>query len=105
MPPLDQSAVKQHPAFIELVRKRRRLRLVITGLMLLVFLGYLISWAYFPQLVNLRYPTGSAVSLGIWFTVIVVLAAIILSAYYSIIAGRKFDELNDQLISDVHHDA
>jgi len=75
------------------------------SMMMLVFLGYLISWAFFPQFVNLRLPADSSVTVGIWFTVVVVLVAIILSAYYSMIAGKQLDILNEKLIKDIRHDA
>jgi uncharacterized membrane protein (DUF485 family) len=105
MSPLSLSDISKHPAFIELVRKRFKLRVTMIGLMMLVFITYLISWAYFPQLVNLRLPADSSISIGIWFTVVVVIVAIVLSAYYSIFAGKELDELNKKLLKEVGHDA
>lgn len=104
MSPLSFSEIRKHPAFIQLVEKRYKLRFAMIGLMMLVFLTYLITWAYFPQIANMRLPADSSISVGIWFTVLVVAVAIALSAYYSIIAGKQLDELNEQLLKEVGHD-
>ena len=74
------------------------------GLMLFVFFSYLLSWAFIPQFVNLRLPENGSVTIGIWFTVLVVLVAISLSAYYAIFAGKQLDELNEQLLKETGND-
>jgi uncharacterized membrane protein (DUF485 family) len=105
MSALSLSEIRKRPAFIELVQKRHRLRITMVSTMMFVFLAYLISWAFFPEFVNLRVPSDSSVTVGIWFTVIVVLVAILLSAYYSMIAGKQLDALNEKLLEDIHNDA
>lgn len=104
MPRLSLSDVRKHPAFVELVKKRHKLRVRMIGVMLLVFMSYMVSWAYIPQFINTRLPANSSVTVGIWFTVLVVLVAIILSAYYAMVAGKSLDKLNAQLLKDVNHD-
>ncbi len=74
------------------------------GLMMLVISAYTMCWAYFPSFVNLRLPADSSVTVGIWFTVLVVIVAITLSAYYAVFAAKQLDELNDQLRMEVGHD-
>ncbi|QHJ11567.1 Inner membrane protein YjcH [Paraglaciecola mesophila] len=97
--------ISKHPRFIELVKKRQQLRVTMIGLMLTVFMSYLVAWAYFPEWVNTRLPSDSSVTIGIWFSVFVVLVAIFLSAYYAVVAGKTLDGLNAQLIKEVEHDA
>ncbi|MFT6951479.1 MAG: uncharacterized membrane protein (DUF485 family) [Paraglaciecola sp.] len=101
---LSLSEIRKHPAFIELLKKRHKLRVNMIGVMLLVFMNYMVSWAFFPQFINARFPDNSSVTVGIWFTVVVVLVAIILSAYYAMVAGKPLDKLNAQLLKDVGHD-
>lgn len=104
MSPEKLEEISQLPAFIELVKKRQKLRFMMIGLMMLVFLSYLIAWAYFPEFVNLRLPSDSHVTVGIWFTVLVVVSAIGLSAYYSSVGGKSLDELNEKLLQDIRND-
>ncbi len=100
----DLIDISKQPEFQRLAHKRRQLRVIMTGLMLFVFGAYTICWAYFPSVLNLQVPTNSAVTVGIWFTVVVVVLAILLSAYYALIAGNQLDELNNQLRELVAHD-
>ncbi|SEK88882.1 Uncharacterized membrane protein, DUF485 family [Colwellia chukchiensis] len=105
MSALSLSEIRERPAFKELVQKRRKMRVTMISMMMLVFIGYLFAWAFLPEFVNLRLPADSSVTIGIWITVVVVLVAILLSAYYAMIAGKQLDLLNEKLIKDIHHDA
>ncbi|AEE24412.1 MAG: DUF485 domain-containing protein [Alteromonadaceae bacterium] len=105
MSQMSLADISKHPRFIELVKKRHQLRVTMIGLMLTVFMSYLVAWAYFPGLVNTRLPSDSSVTIGIWFSVFVVLVAIFLSAYYAVVAGKSLDALNAQLIKEIEQDA
>tara|TARA_R110000851_G_scaffold333529_1_gene514799 strand:- start:8595 stop:8918 length:324 start_codon:yes stop_codon:yes gene_type:complete len=102
MSTVNLSDVSKLPAFKELVRQRQKLRFTMIGLMMLVFISYLILWAYFPALANVRIPADSPVTLNIWFTALVVVVAIGLSAYYSMVGSKKLDEYNKKLIQDIN---
>lgn len=90
--------IGRDPLFLELSRKRRKAKIIMVSIMMLVFLTTQIIWAFFPAFVSMRIPSGSSVSLAVWFTVIVVLTAIILSGYYSLVMGKQLDKLNEDLL-------
>tara|TARA_B100000446_G_scaffold74809_2_gene70653 strand:+ start:49461 stop:49697 length:237 start_codon:yes stop_codon:yes gene_type:complete len=73
-------------------------------LMMGVFLPTQIIWAFFPEVIGIRFPAGGAVSLGVWFTVLVVVTAIILSGYYSLVMGKRLDALNEKLMREIEHE-
>ncbi|MBR9911966.1 MAG: DUF485 domain-containing protein [Gammaproteobacteria bacterium] len=94
----------QSSTFIELYQKRRRARTLMVVLMMLVFLTTQLIWAFFPDIIGVRIPADSSVSLGVWFTVLVVLTAIGLSGYYSLVMGREQDKLNEKLMREINHE-
>ncbi len=75
------------------------------ALMLLVFVSTQLIWALFPEVIGLRLPANSPVSLGVWFTVLTVLCAIALSGVYSLILTKPLDALNEQLIREINRHA
>lgn len=93
-----------NPLFLELSSKRRKARIAMVIALMLVFLTTQLIWAFFPEIVGMRVPGTSSVSLGIWFTVLVVLSAICLSGYYSLVLGKQFDELNEKLMREIGHE-
>ncbi|NIB40673.1 DUF485 domain-containing protein [Pseudomaricurvus alkylphenolicus] len=104
MPSSFIEQMRNSPGFVALSRKRRESRIAMVGLMMLVFLTYLTCWAFIPGVINARVPEDSPVSIGIWFTVAVVVLSIILSGYYTLVIGKKMDRLNQQLLKEVDHD-
>ncbi len=93
--------------FIKLLKLRRRAKIMMLSLMMVVFVTSQILWAFFPEIVNQRIPEGSNVSLAVWLTVLVVLSAIGLSGYYSLVTGKQLDKLNDERVRnfrETHHD-
>ncbi|NIB43496.1 DUF485 domain-containing protein [Pseudomaricurvus alkylphenolicus] len=92
--------LQNDPDFHVLSRERHKSRVFMAGAMILVLAFYLICWAYFPALINARIPAQSSVSLGVWFTVAVVLISIGLSGYYTLVVGRRHDQLNQKLLGE-----
>ena len=90
--------------FLELSSKRRKARIAMVAIIMLVFMTTQVIWAFFPEIVGMRVPGTSSVSLGIWFTVFVVLSAIGLSGYYSLVLGKQLDELNEKLMREIGHE-
>ncbi len=101
----DQIArINNNRSFLLLTRKRKQTKIVMVSLTMLVFLLIHIGWAFFPALINLRVPENSAISLGVWLAVVMILTAIVLSGYYSLVSGSKLDALNRQLIDELKHE-
>lgn len=96
--------ITNNQLFLLLARKRKQAKIIMVALTMLIFLSIHICWAFIPAFVNLRVPEGSAVSLGVWFTVAMILTAIVLSGYYSLVSGKKLDALNRQLIKELNHE-
>jgi uncharacterized membrane protein (DUF485 family) len=101
---LEVERFLNNPSFVLLTKTRKKIKMAMVILTMLVFLTIQILWAFYPEIVNVRVPTNGATSLAIWLTVLMVVAAIFLSGYYALVAGKKLDALNKQLLSVLKHE-
>ncbi len=87
------------PAYQTLVRERSRFTWTLTGIMLVIFFGYILLIAFRPDLLARRIGDG-ATTLGIPLGIGVILAGIVLTAVYVIHANRRFDPLIAKIIEE-----
>ncbi len=80
----------EDPRYRRLVRRRGRLGLVLTAIMLVAYLGFVLLVAFDKPLLA-RSLTGGATSLGIPLGLGVILLAIALTGLYVYRANREFD--------------
>lgn len=84
------------PLFRELVRRRARLAWSLTGLMILIYFGFILAIAYDKTLLS-QPLAGGVTTVGIPLGVGVIFAAFILTGVYVARANSTFDDLTQKL--------
>ena len=88
----------QSPQFRQLVAERTRFGWILTGLILVVYFGFIGLIAFDKQLLAVK--VGSTASLGLFMGVFVILFAFALTGIYVARANTRFDALSDALRRD-----
>jgi uncharacterized membrane protein (DUF485 family) len=81
------------PRYRQLVRRRSRFTWMLTGIMLVVYFGYILLIAFDKNFLAQPVSSGSATSLGIPIGLGVILIAIVLTGLYVRRANRDFDPM------------
>lgn len=97
-------SVKRRPLYSAMISKKRKIRRLMMTIMMLAFFIVQILWAFFPKIVSSLGPGDDSFSLAIWFTVFIVLTAILLSCVYALFLGPKLDRMNEQLQKEIFGD-
>jgi len=91
--------IQDNPAYQDLRRKRNRLGLVLTLLMLVVYYGYVALIAFDKQF--LAQPIGAGVtSLGIPIAMGVIVFTVLITGFYVRRANSEFDKLTQDILKD-----
>lgn len=96
-------AVLQHPQFQQLVRKKSRLSWTLSGLMLVLYFGFITLIAIEPKLLHASW-SGGVVTVGIPLGISVILAAFVLCGVYVWRANGEFDRLTHDVVAQTHAD-
>ncbi len=86
------------PRYRQLVRRRSRFTWTLTGIMLVVYFGYILLIAFDKTFLAQPVSSGSATSLGIPIGLGVILIAIVLTGLYVRRANRDFDPMLASLL-------
>jgi len=89
--------IQSDPQFHELVRRRSRLAWLLTGLMILIYFGFVLTIAYNKEFLA-QSLFGGVTTVGIPVGVGVILSAFILTGVYVARANTAFDDLTNQII-------
>ncbi|SFK69543.1 DUF485 domain-containing protein [Methylorubrum salsuginis] len=92
-PRLDR--VSQNPIFRTLVRERNQYAWTLTGLMLLVYFGFIGLIAFDKALLATK--VGGTASLGFYMGMFVIVFAFVLTGIYVARANTRFDRLSAEL--------
>ena len=92
------------PAYRTLVRRRQRVTFLLTVIGILQFVVYFGAIAWLPGLSGFLWPTGSAVSVIIWLTVLVIVMSVLISAFYIWWTGRFYDPERDRILKELADD-
>ncbi|MFK8333325.1 DUF485 domain-containing protein [Pseudomonas sp. BJa5] len=92
MTPQDPERLRQHPDFIQLVRRKQRLTWSLTLAMLAIYYGFVLLMAFAPGVLS-QSLNGGATSIGIPLAVVVILLSFVLTAYYVRQTNQVFDPL------------
>ena len=84
-----------------LVRKHRRLVSLLTGVAVFQYSLYFLVIAWAAGLAGTIWPAGSAVSVIIWFTVLITLLSIAISAGYVWWTGRYHDPEREAILREL----
>ena len=87
--PVAQKVIHD-PEFLALIKKKNTISFSLTALMLLVYFGFIITLAYFPE--ALAASVGNA-TMGIPFGIGVIILACVLTGIYVRWANTKYDSL------------
>jgi len=96
MTPQDIELIRQHPDFIQLVRRKQKLYWSLSLIMLVIYFGFILLVAFSPA--TLGQPlNGGVTSVGMLVGVVMVLLAFALTGFYVYHANHVIDPLNDKL--------
>lgn len=88
--------VARSPEFQTLVAERTKFAWILTGLMLLVYFGFIGLIAFDKSVMAIKVGGGTA-SLGLFLGVFVIVFAFMLTGIYVARANTRFDSLSDDL--------
>ncbi len=92
--------IREHPGYLDLVRRRRRLGWALSAVMLVAYYGYVLLIAFDKQL--LATPIGGGIiTIGIPVGFGIILLGIVLTAIYVRRANRDYDARLAALLADV----
>ena len=74
-----------------LIDKHRRVIYLLTGIAVFQFGFYFLAIAYAPGLLGTTWPAGSAISIVIWLTALIILMSIVISGIYIWWADKFYD--------------
>ena len=89
--------IKHDPNYIELLKRRKRLTLVLSAAMLIVYFAFILTIAYEPALLATPISTDSVTTIGIPIGIFVIVFAFVLTGIYTYKANREFDELTKKI--------
>lgn len=81
--------------------RHRRVIYLLTGIAVFQYGLYFLAIAWAKELVGAIWPEGSAVSVVIWLTVLVILLSIIISGWYIWWAGRYHDPEREAIMREL----
>lgn len=91
--------IQRNPKYLELRRKRNRLGLLLTVLMLVVYYGYIALIAFDKSF--LAQPLGAGVTtLGIPIAMGVIVFSVLITGFYVRRANSEYDKLTQDILKD-----
>ncbi|MFA5234355.1 MAG: DUF485 domain-containing protein [Sulfurimonas sp.] len=89
--------VKNDPNYKELVAKRSSFAITLSIIMLVVYFGFILMIAYFPEVLGTPLSEGSVTTVGIPVGMGVIFFAFIITGIYTKRANSEFDDLNNKI--------
>ncbi|MCP3870242.1 MAG: DUF485 domain-containing protein [Gammaproteobacteria bacterium] len=96
--------IRQNPKFTELVERRGRFAWLLSGIVLVVFYGFVMAVAFAPDLVSMRPIDGSNLTVGILAGLFQFIVFWVLALIYVRRANTEFDDLNKEIVADAWGD-
>ncbi len=93
--------VKNHPSFQKLLKERKKLGLILTLLMLVVYFTFILTIAFKPDLLAVALYEGSVITVGIPLGIFVIVFAFILTGIYVRIANKTYDTYIKEIQEDM----
>lgn len=92
--------VRRNPKFQELVRKRGRLALLLSAIVLVAYYALMMAVAFAPDALRTPIAEGSMISIGFPLSAVVIVVSWLLTGVYSHFANGEFEELNNQIVTE-----
>ncbi|QOW22263.1 DUF485 domain-containing protein [Novilysobacter avium] len=93
--------VLAHPKFQELTRRRGRTSLWFFLLMLVVYAGFILTLAYWPEVFARPIGPGYTMSVGVLTAIIVAVSAVVMISAFVHLSNKYYDPLIDAIVRDV----
>ncbi|MBE0570630.1 MAG: DUF485 domain-containing protein [Ignavibacteriaceae bacterium] len=85
--------------FKELVKKRLRVSLSLTALMLIVYFGFILTIAFYKELLAIK--IGEHITLGLPIGISIIVFAWLLTGFYTRWANNKYDKSVRELRNEI----
>jgi uncharacterized membrane protein (DUF485 family) len=92
--------ILQNPKFQEMVRQKSRLSWTLTGIMLFVYVGFMLLVGYNKEFL-MSSLSGGVTTWGIPLGIGIIILSFVLCAVYSYIANHKLDQLTQDAMREV----
>ena len=92
--------VRQNPKFQTLVRKRGRLALVLSLIVLVSYYALMMAVAFAPDALRTPITQGSAISVGFPIAAVIIVISWLLTGVYSHFANGEFEDLNNEIVAE-----
>lgn len=89
--------VQADPQFHELVRRRARLAWLLSGLMIAIYFGFVLTIAYHKEWLG-QSLAGGVTTVGIPVGIGVIVSAFVLTGIYVVRANTAFDDLTKKIL-------
>ena len=93
--------VLAHPKYQELTRRRGRASLGFFLLMLVVYSGFILTLAFWPDVFAQPIGAGFTMSVGVLAAVIVAISAVLMIAAFVQLSNKHYDPLIEAIVRDV----
>jgi uncharacterized membrane protein (DUF485 family) len=93
--------VLAHPKYQELHRRRGRASLGFFLLMLVVYAGFILTLAFWPDVFAQPLAAGMTMSVGVFTAVLVAISAVAMIAAYVHLSNKHYDPLIEAIVRDV----
>ncbi|KIQ97270.1 DUF485 domain-containing protein [Lysobacter sp. A03] len=93
--------VLAHPKFQELTRRRGRTSLWFFLLMLVVYAGFILTLAYWPEVFARPIGPGYTMSVGVLTAIIVAVSAVVMISAFVHLSNKHYDPLIAAIVRDV----
>lgn len=93
--------VRQNPKFHELVRRRSRLAVTLSAIVLGAYYCFMMIVAFAPSLLRTPLSQGSNLTIGVPVGAAIIVISWLLTGLYSHYANGEFEELNKDVVREV----
>lgn len=93
--------VRQNPKFHELVRRRSRLAVTLSVIVLGAYYCFMMIVAFAPEILRTPLSQGSTLTVGVPVGAAIIVVSWLLTGLYSHFANGEFEELNKDVVREV----
>jgi len=97
--PLQQ--LQQSPEFNALIRKRLRVCIALSAIMVGFYSSFYLCMAYLPGFMASRISDASVVTVGLIYGIASMLLAVVLSGYYAWWSTNRYEVLKETLVKEL----
>ncbi len=93
--------LRQSPAFKALIRKRLRMCLALSIIMVGFYSSFYLCMAWLPGFMASRISDASVVTVGLCYGIASMLLAVVLSGYYAWWSTNRYEVMKDALVKEL----